>query len=227
MSEEDKAAAPPVASAPIRMLGRGTIGGTPVPQRTTDMPLPPAEPTEMVVREIDFEIDGKQLIFRTINAWKLFNVNRQIFDTVIKQVAAGDVSALTSVGTHSVDPCPSSLSISSKVPRYLVFMLSSTKNWQFAQTGPAITVTQGTAAVNYFEGFRVDPNGVPTLNGPGGSGLDYCRVAYLVNVRTGGLRFSHPFNLNVDLFNDREDQITPIMIDPDIRYPGGDTLNGE
>ena len=61
--------------------------------------------------------------------------------------------------------------------------------------------------------------------GPFGDHADYCRLIYFVGRPVVGREFWHAFNLNVEfVFDDGpngEINTLPIVIDPDVRYPGG------
>lgn len=224
----EEAGVPPVG---LTMQTRGTGDNQPVPRQI-------ARDAEMVVREIGVTLAGGELSFEYIRAWYPRAVTRADFERYVSEFGKGNVPpGFTEKPMYLDLPNPphpvklSKLSIRNRKDRYLVFMLARGINWQFAQTGPAITVARGLEHTAYFEGWRV--NGQGQRMHLGQDRLDDCRVAYIFaydGSANGTHEFAFPFNLNVDLYHDvgaANETLTPIVIDPDTRYPGGNTIVGD
>ncbi|MFQ5346694.1 MAG: nucleotide synthetase [Rhodothalassiaceae bacterium] len=127
-------------------------------------------------------------------------------------------------------PMQSPLSVHNAGLSYVVFRLDRGWNWQFAARGPVLTIEQGRTA--YFrEARRVDDNGA-TTDRNNRQEIDGAMAAYFIAHgrkarRDSGAKdsYSHEFNLHVE-FLERDTGGTvvsrlPVIIDPDIRYPGG------
>lgn len=216
MSEDTEAA---------NLMSRGTGDNDPVPNRVPS----DQHPTEMIARQIDCTLTNGELTFHYSKTWKPRPVDAATLAKYLTALAKGQIPTDFEEAQMKVEQqCPSKLSIRNHTSRYLVFYLGdSLKNWQFAQLGPAITVGKGLANTAFYEGWRVDPAGNSMPVGP--KFLDGCRVAYiaaLVDTTAGVPHYAHAFNLNVDLFY-ADNTVTPIVIDPDTRYPGGNTIDGE
>ena len=126
-------------------------------------------------------------------------------------------------------PMRSSLSVCNDDLGYVVFLLDRGWNWQFARQGGVISVEEGVG--DYFrEARRVDDRGMPTgRDAP--APIDGAMAAYVIahgqraRQRSPDDSYSHEFNLHVEfLEHDGSGRIVsrqPLIIDPDIRYPGG------
>ena len=201
------------------------------------LPFPEADlskkrPTKMVVLEVDFDIVSNKLKFYYSNIWGPIIVkDGKEFQKKIIEIAAG--ADLGPSDAHSyVDPYTSKLSFSNMFYRYIVFVLKN-KNWQFAQRGVPIMMQKIALGYDvYFEGRRVTPSGDIQATGNGLDPRDLARVAYfvadgekIVNNSTQCPPYPHGFNLYVDVFDDDDNTVMPLVVDPDIRYPGGLTLD--
>lgn len=126
-------------------------------------------------------------------------------------------------------PMISSLSIHNDDLSYIVFLLDRAWNWQFARKDAVISVEEGVG--DYFrEARRVDDRGTASdhrVPAP----VDGAMAAYVLahgrraRQNSPSDSYSHEFNLHVE-FLERDTNGTvvsrlPVIIDPDIRYPGG------
>jgi hypothetical protein len=123
------------------------------------------------------------------------------------------------------------LTIRHKERSHLVFVLED-KNWQFTESGPPFMIQSGkrTYYVNPQCAWLEDQilkNPVVGLIPPADVG---CRVAtFIANSaddpgHAGGGDYYAAFNINIDLKLRRADKnlrLLPIVIDPDVGYPGG------
>jgi len=94
--------------------------------------------------------------------------------------------------------------------RYVVYVLKRPKNWVFSQPR------------NGLGPFSVSTEGKKYNFSDGDSGVEY--ISYLisdgVSAHEGKDNYGHRINIHVDLTLDNDARI-PLIIDPDIRHPGG------
>lgn len=123
------------------------------------------------------------------------------------------------------------LSLQNRKHAYIIIKLAG-KNWQFSYDKAPFSLSVEAARTGaYLHARKVDPQGrivepgTPTAN---------CKIAFFVaeghNVWNGTDSFSHGFNLHLDLrYKDSEtrDSFMPIIIDPDVRYPGGSGVDSD
>ena len=118
------------------------------------------------------------------------------------------------------------LSLQNKAHAYVILRLTG-KNWQFSYDKAPFSIGPEGAAIPeaYFHARKVDAQGA--IVDPATPTKD-CRIAFFVSdgpKAIGGLeRYSHAFNLHLDLKyknSENQDSFMPIIVDPDIRYPGG------
>jgi hypothetical protein len=111
----------------------------------------------------------------------------------------------------------------------VIIRLAQGKIWQFCSDQPPFTLgTKAFKADVYREARRFD-NGVPEriYQQPANSGefkpvADGSRVAYFIaDNRASGNFVNHGFNIHVELTFRGSHVRLPIVIDPDIRWPGG------
>jgi hypothetical protein len=110
----------------------------------------------------------------------------------------------------------SPLDLHSRKPCYFVLELDDRFNWQFQHDGPAITAKKHLAD-KYCELHHIRP-------GAGHGPAEGCKLIYFAatNPPTAETPGEHPFNFHVE-FLQHDNKRLPIIIDPDIRYPGGHT----
>ncbi len=145
----------------------------------------------------------------------------------LKAVVASNAPSLPA--PKPAPPMPSPLSVHNDDLSYVVFLLDRGWNWQFARQGGVITVEKGVG--DYFrEARRVDDHGTATDRRTPAP-VDGAMAAYVIahgaraRRHSPGDSYSHEFNLHVEfLGRDRDGHAAyrqPLIIDPDIRYPGG------
>lgn len=187
----------------------------PIPAGTTA-----AGVSTIIYRLVDYEekpeVDehGRPTGRRRINI-KYTSDNRVVrakLDTFIAEILEKDKEA--------APLAPSPLDVNCKEECYLVFQLSRTKAWQFGEQGDAFTTKQaeGDRYTDLWHVASQDeryPAGEPLPDG--------CRILYLT-ARCEDVGFQDGFNLRVDLVLDSAPDRkvrTKLIIDPDIRNPGG------
>lgn len=191
-------------------------------------------PTYATVREIDFELD--------VNKGELsFFYSRADFRTPVNNHVTDLLPLLTRIrdsnfGWDDDDqkepkvPYSSRLSLRNNQWRYIILKLSRSKNWQFCRDHPPFTLSKKAFNADLYREarrFEVDGTTSRVYQNPAGSGTfvpvrDGSFVAYFVaDNRTSGNFEDHGFNIHVDLLYQGTQLRLPIVIDPDVRYPGG------
>lgn len=191
-------------------------------------------PTIVTAREIDYELnrDGElefffsRADFRTEiadPAADLLPLLRKIRDNDI-QFSWDDTLQKEPTGTYS-----SRLSLRNHEWCYIVIRLADRRNWQFCKDQPPFTVgVEAFKADIYREARRFESNGAisriyqdPPLSGNFVPKRMGSRVAYFVADNRASGTFAHGFNIHVDLLYAESGLRLPVVIDPDIRWPGG------
>lgn len=213
-------------------MSSATTESLPFPILGECSPFPDADqsgrrPSEVIVLEIDFDIVGGNLRFFFSRAWGPTPIDAS--NTIEKQMAelakGKFPNHINKMETKS--PISSKLSFRNKAYRYIAYVLSP-KNWQFSRSYVPMTIQSSLLNYGvYFEARRVTPAGIVQEIGDGTQ--DLARVAYFVAdgekiLNNPGIPgYPHGINFNVELF-DTDGTVLPLIIDPDIRYPGGITL---
>lgn len=123
-----------------------------------------------------------------------------------------------------------SINFEKKSLSYVVLKLSSKRNWQFSSTSaPFMMDKKDQGKSRFFEARRFDSSGAVLDNSEQADG---CQFAYFIvdpskfDIDAQG-EFQHRFNIQIDLLEldgSTIDSRIPLIIDPDVRHPGG---NGE
>lgn len=196
------------------------------------------EPKQILVRDLDFNIQTnasgiEELDFFYSQAYDPININGKVdFDKILPNIA-NRTYALKSRRSEFIDDKSkniSSMSLNNKFNRYIVFRLSN-KNWQFASTYvPFMMEKRLENSGIFYQAGVVDPGGLAN-SGLGTVSPVYNRkTAYFVSLGAAGnanqvnYPYPHSFNMNVELTRGNNSYIIPVIVDPDIRYPGGNTL---
>lgn len=143
---------------------------------------------------------------------------------VFKSVASGSTTYLKAIPPANMGE--KRLSAQGQYLTCFVVHLSNSVDWQFSSTGAPFSGHLGGLLNDFCTNvFRVDANGNDIANSASVSG---CRTAYFVVnggecIKFGGGGYSVPFFFNVDLkyTSGGIAHLMPIMIDPEIRWPGG------
>lgn len=175
----------------------------------------PTEATRIIYRLIDYDEDTKGNI-------NIFYVDhddaKKPFDAKLDEFITKIIGRGSS---PPLDRVVSPLDTNCSEQCYLVFQLSSSREWQFSNDGDCFT-TKDDEGEKYTDLWHVDSK---KYEYPSGEALpDGCRILYLrANCRNVGFRDG--FNLCVDLLmgvdKDSQRRRTRLIIDPDIRNPGG------
>lgn len=199
-----------------------------------DLDVNAVRPVKMVVCEVNFDATNDKLKFYYPRIWGPISISDlNDFKLKINKMAssgASDYGLGTDNGSSFDENCDSYLSLCNMHYRYIVFILTK-KNWQFAQKGvPIMMQDTALSARVYHEARRVTPGGDMQQIGDGNPQRDGSRIAYfiadgaqVVKDPKNPSHYSHAFNLYVDIVAGKK--VTPLAVDPDIRYPGGLTLD--
>ena len=113
--------------------------------------------------------------------------------------------------------------------KYVVIKLDYDRNWQFASDGnshPFMIHKSDQGEDRFFDAIRFSELGEPVASGEQKDGCKF--AAFIVNgvklAKDTSNHFQHRFNILVDILEMSGSQIDnriPIIIDPDVRNPGG------
>jgi hypothetical protein len=110
-------------------------------------------------------------------------------------------------------------------PRYLVYHLDDALSWRFSRNFAPFTQDAALAKDQIFSDARLITNEGKLL--AAGEFCADCRFAVLIFTPPADLPpdFVYRFNLHIELLDDPNDPINgayiPIILDPDVRWPGG------
>lgn len=191
-----------------------------------EYPAGQGRPVLATVREIDADVDGDISFF----------FSRGTFNVDLATYTGGLPGLLEDVRTERFKymddtyerpkPPMTPLSLNNPHLSYVVYKLRS-RNWQFAKNRPPFSIgKKGKDAKVYFEARRIDKNGKVERVERKRPVKDDCMVAYFIadGYKAAGFtgQYIHALNIHVDLvFGKRPRGYTPLIIDPDVRHPGG------
>lgn len=189
-------------------------------------------PTRATVREIDVDVSNNEI--------SIF-FSRASFNVDINSYPNGLMGLLRDIRddtfTYVDDPYPTNhdpldppstqLSLQNEHVAYVIYKLSS-KNWQFAHDYPPFTIGEDARDADiYFKARRFDPAGTSHRVDMGARvpKVENCSVAYFMADGEKAKGFTglyvHALNIHVEIISGARRARTPIIIDPDVRYPGG------
>ena len=189
---------------------------------------PPDQPRWIVVREIDLAPIGSPYPFVYRGPDKRHPIAN--FNSVMQSIIDGRYQRNGTIN-HYFRPMDLKLS----EPTRFVFYLGDRWPWRFTHKTEAATLSHPDSNVRkYYTGLRhvIDtPAGSPTPF----THDKFCRIIYFdasqsVTPHPAGTTFNHPFNLIIEFFYPDGDpdnagvlvpNTIPIIVDPDVRYPGG------
>ena len=187
-----------------------------------DASLPP--PAFATVREVDIKINANKIEVKYSKA--NYNVDIQNFgglQPLLARIASDSLAMPDSPAPRP--PYKSQLSLMNKTYCYVILKITG-KNWQFSRDRDPFSIgLVSTQPEVYFEPRKVDDQGNIV---PRGTVQDDCRIAYFI--ADGATAFDDseiyedPFNLHLDLLDEDSNgdpSPVPIIIDPDVRFPGG------
>lgn len=190
---------------------------------------PPTRPTIAKVMEIDAEVVSNRISFFFSRGTFLVDIAqyKNGLDGLLRDVRE-DNFTYDGDTSNWPDPPETPLSLKNELLTYVIYKLTP-KNWQFAHDYPPFTIgKEGKDAKCYFEARRFDKLGNKdriTIKDRKPV-ADDCTVAYFIadGRKAKGFtgRYVHALNIHVELvYDERVRARVPIIIDPDIRYPGG------
>lgn len=183
-------------------------------------PIPPAVPAGWVPQcircmSLSISIDTSGTL--QFNYAKVGDFDPDCLDEAVKAAQAFDVSE--TADEPSVD-------LSLAIPLLMVLQLPKSLNMQYAPDGDAVTLKEQITKGAYGKLMHLKADGSFTPDPPG----EGCKLAYFAAQppHMDPLIFEDGFNINVQLLQVQknvEQQLfirhLPLLIDPDIKHPGG------
>lgn len=187
--------------------------GVPIPTVPDTSP-----PTRIIYREIDIDIDKTKFKINVIYRLPHNQPKYDDIDNFITRIINKPTSRPPGAGEVT-----SPLDLNCQENCYIVFKLASDWNWQFDPDGNAFTTkVQESKYFNLVHARYVGGKVVKT--GPGEAPGEGCKLLYL-RARGETNQYDDGFNLVVELNLDPtptgDKRRTKLVIDPDIRNPGG------
>jgi hypothetical protein len=190
-----------------------------------------SKPTLATLREVSFAESNGHLRFFFSKWSNDFNIGSNGISELCARILNGDDVWVNETEPPLVEPYDSPMSLQVEELRYVVYVLAP-GNWQFASRGYPLTMgTKGAGKDTYYDAHRVwgqnpaDADQGTPFDDDNVTPRDGCKIAYMIADGLGSRsgepngKYVHRLNLHVDLlFGSKR---MPIMIDPDIRYPGG------
>jgi hypothetical protein len=238
-----------VASAAGALLAMGTLTGAKrarCPERllNPNTKVPPefsvgeTPPVWAIVREVDLEVNDKEFFIRFTGGSNRVPVPSAIkLQELLRKCATGmhkfdssDPGALwPKPRPNSNEDISSPISLNVSDDNYwVIFILANRDRWRFQNKGSPLTIEDGRHN-HYRQSRRVKIDGTMIEDK---DVLDDCRVALfaaLASKRKDAKDYTDSINLHLDFVMRRINEKEPYMrvkviIDPDIRNPGGSSL---
>jgi hypothetical protein len=192
---------------------------------------PPKEPEYAIFCELDLDVTNSILGYCYSEITHVDLSNNTQFNNLLQKFAAFKPLGL-STSIQEYRPCPSSLSLSiggnqqsggKAELAHVVIRLSSKYRWRFTEQykdgnrPPFGAASEYTPAV-LSDAIRVASDGTTWDDS---YHFGSCLVArFIADPRHLGAGERNRFNINLDVLDGRE-RVIPIIIDPDVGYPGG------
>lgn len=183
-----------------------------------------APPTIATVRELELDGGPTSIEARYSGANYVVDLSSLGLEKALMLLHSGELNTTEHGPPKGEYKTP--LSLHNKTYSYVIIKLKS-KNWQFSGAGHPFSIeTSQWDKGTYYEARKVYQG----VKQPKGSTQNGCMIAYFIadgakarlNAPNG--EYSHGFNFHLDfIYQDSNHQPSymPIIIDPDIRYPGG------
>ena len=191
-------------------------------------------PTIATVREIDIEATADWVSFFFSRGTYFVDLTTYSggFDGLLRDLRNDAFIFEDDTFNNRPDPPATPLSLNNQGPSYVVYKLAD-KNWQFCRNHPPFSI--GPKLQNsklYCEARRIAPWGAKErivqdpVTEEWSPVTDRSMIAYFIAdgfaaLGTTGI-YTHAINIHVDLvFRAATPAYTPLIIDPDVRHPGG------
>lgn len=185
----------------------------------------PVETKRIVVRELGIRPANQGGPFAYVTRTPHYNYTASALSTIITQLLAGQSPNLGDVAEYR-RPLDLNLTEQTCFVLFLKPLREVGRDWRFSTDAKAITLgdfkTNATEKACYFDLHHVAADG--SLSEAQHPPEKQCRIVYFFARLPPRTKFNHPININIEMyFDDDEDgkNTIPILIDPDVRYPGG------
>jgi hypothetical protein len=199
----------------VQRLGGGV--DYPIKEPTENDPLP--RPDWILVRQIDIDGTAANGPFVFVGADLRWPYADATLDYILDELRQGRYAMTTAVDEEYYRP----LDVNLTDTTLFIFYLNPNRKWRFKRNARAVTLGEFEHMDEqecYYKLRHVLTDSIGTELAPL---TGHCRIAYFVGTQASN-EFAHPFNLHVEMFypgGGPKPNTIPIVIDPDIRYPGG------
>lgn len=202
-----------------------------IPARDPKIPVP----KKAVAIEVDLSFDSttKIISLEIVKVYKSsgsFSKHSDFLDWAKGQVTAPKWGKKSGFNAKPGKRKPTKMSLRNKEKIYLLVKLSENPSWRFTADGAPLSADKYLQGAGVFsDSFAFDPSG-NVITTPS-SGVT-CKHAYTIidcdkaKETMGSDDFEARYNLHVDLVENPTDLANspyiPVILDPDVRWPGGD-----
>lgn len=169
-----------------------------------------------IIREIEASVSAKGFKLGYKNPQKPIHAT---MDDAVRSIVKGEFAPTEAQCDVEVEP----LSLNCAVPSNIIFTLSPKDNFQFANDADPIEFKDGADKSRYRNFNRVAPDGTSYPFGKPYGGKEPCKMVTFEAVAPTA-NYIDQFNFVVDVIHENHPgKKSPLrlMIDPDIRNPGG------
>lgn len=173
-----------------------------------------------IIREIEASITGNNFRLGYKNPQKAIAMS---MGEAVRHITSGGYAPTKPECDVEVEP----LSLNCAAPSNIIFTLSSKDNFQFATDADPIQFKEGADASRYANFCRVAPDGTSYPFGKPYGGKEPCKMVTFEAVAPTA-NYVDRFNFVVDVVHENKPgKKSPLrlLIDPDIRNPGGSGPN--
>lgn len=192
-------------------------------------------PSKAIIRKIDMPKNVKTLDIKFSAGYAAIALNKTVtIESILKKLAAGtDPSAIipdpypTGIGAAKEVSSPLSLDVEGDA--YVVYVLDDNTSWQFCTLGSPFSIENIKDDSGKMKPeFYACPRRWDAKANSGVEGkvpLTGCKIAYMIALCAGRGDYVDRFNIHLELVVQNQWSkvpiYVPIILDPDIRHPGG------
>ena len=206
--------------------------------------LPPGKnlPSKAIIRKIDMPKNSKTLDIQFSTGYAAITLSKTVtIESILKKLSAKvDPSAKIAdpypVGEGLLKDVSSPISLDLEGDAYVIYVLDDTTSWQFCTTGSPFSIenikdASGKMKPDFYalprRWGKKSPDDTTEVDQSheNDASLKECKIAYMVALSAGRGDYIDRFNIHLELIVQNKWNkvpiLVPIILDPDIRHPGG------